>query len=285
MNALLKKGYLLAVVVIVANMFIGNEMKAMNKDSGGPDTQETKDRWQFPSTNNFLKSIDINKIDNINDFQKKGKEGGNQVVPGAQPKQKFFDSLLSNLLSYENSINLIGGALFSVANNYLKLWDYNPGGYWNLRIGCLGLRSKRLLNGLLQLEVNFNLGRGAFWLFPGGYNFIKAYTTREEGRSEDYLEPLYISFLVGNNSIKNKSRGLITLIVVFLLQGFVSIPLTLHFSKFSISISLDSLIWGITGMILELKAKKRIEKEREISLDGFKKVGGNNENGEGENYD
>ena len=40
-------------------------------------------------------------------------------------------------------------------------------------------------------------------------------------------------------------------------------PLTLHFSKFSISISLDSIIWGVAGMILELKAKKIKEKQRE----------------------
>ena len=248
-NTLFKKGYLLAVVVIVANMFIGNEVRAMHKDEKTRLAQENQQ---------------LGKIENSDSSWK-----------------RYVKSFFGFLSSYENPINFIGGPLFSAANNYLKLWNYNPGGYWNLRIGCLGLRSKRFLNGMLQLEVNFNLGRGAFWLFPGGYNFIKAYTKREEGRSEDYLEPLYISFLVGNNSIKNKNRGIKALIVVFLLQGFVSMPLTLHFSKFSISISLDSLIWGITGMILELKAKKRREKEREISLTESKKIGGD----DNENYD
>ena len=137
---------------------------------------------------------------------------------------------------------------------------------------------------MLQFEGNFNLGRGFFWLLLGAYNFIKGLTVKEQQERMFYFIHLYVSTLVaccvGNHKFLAKTAH----IVFFLVQGFVSIPLTLHFSKFSISISLDSILWGVAGMILERKAKKIKEKEREISFGEYKKIGGNNED-DNENYD
>ena len=264
-NTLIRKGYLLAGVIMAANMFTVNEVKAMNSSSSS--------------------------LNNSNIFQKNGEREGNHVRPGDKSEQNIMDKVLSKILSWEGRINFFGGLFFSAANNYLKLWDYNPG--WYRQFGCRGCRSKRFLNGVLQFEVNFiNLGRGAFWLFLGAYNFTKSFTAdkKKDKYHKDYLRSLHFSFLVASCVAKFLKQGksflpIIAFIVFFLLQGFVSIPLAIHISNLSISISLDSLIWGVTGMILELKAKKRREKEREFSFDGFKKVGGNNENGEGENYD
>ena len=108
---------------------------------------------------------------------------------------------------------------------------------------------------MLQFEGNFNLGRGFLWLLLGAYNFIKGFTITEQQERMLYFTPLYVSTLVacrvGNHEFLAKTAH----IVFFLVQGFVSMPLTLHFAKFSISIYLDSLIWGITGMILEKKLK------------------------------
>ena len=49
--------------------------------------------------------------------------------------------------------------------------------------------------------------------------------------------------------------------VIFLIQGFVSVPLAIHFSNFSIAISLDSILLASVGKFLSLPA-----------VDGYKKV-------------
>ena len=107
-NTLIRKGYLLAVVVIVANMFIGNYMKAMEME---------KDKLIDDKDRNGFKEIKMEKENS-----------------DSSETQSMY--ILNKVLTYENTINFFGGLFFSVANNYLKLWDYNPGGYWNLRIGC-----------------------------------------------------------------------------------------------------------------------------------------------------
>ncbi len=232
MNTLIRKGYLLAWVIMAANMFAVNEMKAMDPPSINPNDMNN-------DMNNNMNNTQ--KIE-YQDFSDK---------PAPQPKN-FFGSLLFGFLSCEGRINFFGGLFFSVANNYLKWWDYNPGGYWNLRIGCLGLRSKRFLNGMLQFEGNLNLIRGTLWLIPGIFELIQYLRGEKEPRkSTAGLIMLKILEKVKGNEPK---FGFFYSIF-FLVQGFVSIPLTLHFSKFSISISLDSIIWGLTGMIL---AKKKV---------------------------
>ena len=113
---------------------------------------------------------------------------------------------------------------------------------------------------MLQFEGNFNLGRGFLWLLLGAYNFIKGFTITEQQERMLYFTPLYVSTLVacrvGNHEFLAKTAH----IVFFLVQGFVSLPLTLHLPKINLSISiyLDSLIWGITGMILERKLLKNV---------------------------
>ena len=245
-NTLFKKGYLLAGVIIAANIFVGNEMMAMETN---PQEEENE---------KYMKNEN-------HEQQKENKEDSGIPIKDASLLKRG----LNFVLKYENTFNFFGGLFFSVANNYLKLWDYNPGGYWNLRIGCLGLRSKRLLNGMLQFEGNFNLGRGFLWLLLGAYNLIKYFATNEKNSADDAddIEHLYVSTLVGESVYKrfgnNENVGNAALIVAFLLQGFVSMPLTEHLSNFSISRSLDSLIWGITGFFLEKKEQKPNEGAKE----------------------
>ena len=267
-NTLFKKGYLLAGVMMAANIFTINEVKAMNLSSSS--------------------------LNNSNTSQNFGE--GNQVVPGTQPKQKY--NLLFGLLSWEGRINFFGGLFFSAANNYLKLWDYNPG--WYRQFGCLGWRSKKFLNGVLQFEVNFiNLGRGAFWLLPGIIDFIQYAKGKEDPiilllRSTAGL--ITMKILSTNEELckyPKVSFGFgVSYFIFFILQGFVSMPLTLHLPKInlSISISLDSIIWGITGMILDRKLKNE-QKEDEIikrefsSLYEYEEFRKNNEtNDKRENY-
>ena len=80
---------------------------------------------------------------------------------------------------------------------------------------------------MLQFEGNFNLGRGFLWLLLGAYNFIKAYSA--DGSDDVYGKPLYVSFLVANRFYEEWFK--ISFIVSFLIQGFVSMPLTLHLPK------------------------------------------------------
>ena len=249
-NTLIRKGYLFAGVIIAANIFVANEMMAM----------ETNPQEEVTNENNMENEK--------HEQQKENNENSGNLNKNASLLKRG----LNFVLKYENTINFFGGLFFSGFNNYFKWWDYNPGLYCNLRIGCLGLRSKRLLNGMLQFEGNFNLGRGFLWLLLGAYNFIKGFTITEQQERMLYFTPLYVSTLVACRVGNHEFLAKTAFIVVFLLQGFVSMPLTLHFSKFSISIYLDSLIWGMTGMILNRKlmnGQLKIEGEKvdEILID------------------
>ena len=224
MNVLFKKGYLLAGVIMAANMFVVNEVKAMEKEN------------------------DTSIHDNTE--QEEGKKRKKR-----DKNASSLESVLNFVLSRENTINLIGGVVFSGANNYLKLWDYNPGSYCNLRIGCLGWRSKKLFD-IVQLDINLNLGRGISWSFLGVNNVIKGLN------DENYAKPLYFSHLVARLFDGNGFMQPTAFIAVFLIQGFVSMPLTFHISNFSIAISFDSIIWMGIGYILELKMEKKKKKTK-----------------------
>ena len=198
-NTLFKKGYLLAVVIMAANMFIGNEMKAMEKE---PNYEEDKD---------------------INEKKKEEKSG----------VQIFLDNF------YKDDIIMftVGGLVSSVANNYFKWWNYNAGTYRG-EFGCIGWRSKRLLNDILQFEGNFNLGRGISWSI---FEFLICYALPKWKKNHEAFFPLSIA-----------------------IRGFLSAPLTLHFSKFSISISLDAILRGVINILIYLKHKKEEEEEEEL---------------------
>ena len=214
MNTLFRKGYLLAGVMMAANMFVGNEMKA------------TDNRERI----------------NMDENTEKNEEGKDKDASS-------IESVLNFVLSRENTINLIGGVVFSGANNYLKWWDYNAGSYCNLRIGCLGWRSKKFFD-IVQVDINLNVGRGISWLIPGTYNFIKACKANNDDE-EKYTKPLYFSYLVGNLFDGESYVSLAAFIAVFLIQGFVSVPLAIHISNFSIAISLDSMLWAGIGKFLD----------------------------------
>ena len=247
MNTLFRKGYLLAGVTMAANMFIINEMKATDttlttniKKTREPEEENNTDRI-------FLYTDDIDQED------KDGK------APETQPKQNIMDKVLSKVLYWENPINLIGGAVFSVANNYFKWCDYNPGKYW--QFGCLGWRSKKFLNGVLQFEVNFvNLGRGAFWLIAtlfGSYEYLK--------QKKDPKELTSTAAVIMNYTWTYDTMGHILFYLLSSLQGFVSTPLAIHISNFSIAISLDSILWVLaSGLSTIVRGKKKKNEEDSI---------------------
>ncbi len=236
-NMLLKKGYLLAGVIMAANIFVVNEMKAStisSEENNGDNTE---------------------KKEEIN--------GGE----GKEEKKSNVQGFFNFVLTYENTINFFGGALFTLANSFYKFYENKPGFYFDYYFA--GWNSNPFVKGYLQFCPNINLGRGILWLIPGAYNFIKGINSEEkEEDAEDYLKPLYVSFLVAER-FKNDTACATALIVVFLLQGFVSMPLTLHLSNFSISISLDSMIWAVIGYILDKKYGEIPVKgdEKESSID------------------
>ena len=227
-NTLFKKVYLLAGVMIAANMFAVTEVKAMEAGQSEQKKEETKKNGEKIK----LKIKDFTKQENNEKKDKKGKISGPQ-------------SFCNFLLSHENAINLIGGVVSSVANNYLKLWDYNAGSYCNLRIGCLGWRTKKFFD-IVQVGINLNLGRGILWLIPGIFGLMQCIKTREK----EY--PIILNSTAGLITLKilkkmkkekNIASSAVFYSIIFLTQGFVSIPLTIHFSNFSISISFDSILW------------------------------------------
>ena len=231
-NTLFRKGYLLAGVIMAANIFVVNEVRAMEKLE---NDVENNDNGDFKGE------------------KEKGKQGNLGV-------QEF----LNKVLYCENTINLIGGVFFSCANNYFKWLDYNPGLYFKL--GCLGWRFRRLIKDIFQFDINLNLGRGGFWLiatFFESYKYI-------EGR----IAPIELTCTAAviMNSIMNNSWVLsfVGVNLFFFLssfQGFVSVALAIHISNFSISVSLDSIIWGGIGKFLELKLEKRKEEWKKKFLE------------------
>ena len=240
MNVLFKKEYLLAVVIMAANMFVVNEVRAMEKNN--------KEKENItPNDNEDL--IPVEESNEQYYFNKKY-ENASFLIKG----------VLYRVLSSENYINLIGGVISSVANNYLKWWDYNPGKY--SKLGCLGWRSGRLIKDIFQFDINLNLGRGVFWLIPGIIDFF----IPDKNGENKILDIMCTSFNVGMIILINfkseigKTLSLISQTAVLLFQGFVSMPLAIHISNFSIAVSLDSIIWMGIGKFLELEIKNMEKK-------------------------
>ena len=255
MSTLFRKGYLLAGVVMLLNMFVVKEVMAMEGGStGNPFSSELQ---MNPNSNNELN----NNSTNIEGYRRiEGTESEKLDVTEDQFAPSILDELLYRLLFWENRINFFGGIIVSGFNNYLKLWDYNPGVY--RQFGCIGWRYKRSLYEVLQFEVNLNLIRGAFWLIPGIIGFIQYANGKEDPiillRSTAGL--ITMKILSTNEEWEKKSKvsfGFgVSYFIFFILQVFISMPLTFHISNFSISISLDSMIWGITGFFLDKKFLK-----------------------------
>ena len=237
MNTLFRKGYLLAGVMMAANMFVVNEVKAMNNKENNMDTEEEEIKYniEYQGTENEEHSLN-NTEENDLSFKKKC--------------LSFVGWVLYYSLSYENYINLIGGVVFSCANNYLKLWDYNAGSYCNLRIGCLGWRSGRLID-IFQIDINLNLGRGVLWLIATCF-FSSEYLRRRN--TIDYIPNTAAVIMKSWNIIEAKEDNFAARCILFLFlssfQGFASMPLAIHISNFSISISFDSILWGGIGIYL-----------------------------------
>ena len=245
-STLFKKGYLLAGVVMAANMFAVNEMKASNSKNNEEDNPETLQvdlKQQLLDKQNQQME---NHAENTNSDKEEEKKDGE----GDQKKQGPLD----RLLSYENIINLFGTLALSGANNYFKWWDYNAGSYCNLRIGCLGWRTKKFFD-IVQLDFNLNLGRGAIWLIPHIINLIMIKTKAKKENTEEKKQN------EEENDAKSGSNASPWVSFLFkgILQGLISIPLTFHISNFSIAISLDSMLWAGIGFFLD-KGKNNEEK-------------------------
>ena len=230
-NMLIKKGYLLAGVIMAANMFIVNEVKATDEENN----------------DNILNTNEKNKNSSIS---------------------HILDTASEFILLWENTINLAVGFVFSSVNNYFRWWDYNAGSY--RKLGCFGWRSGRFLKDYLQFEVNLNVGRGILWLIPGACDFIISSLLQQK-------DPAFFTAIHIAQRIKEKKYGdtaiMTTVFLVFLLQGFVSMPLAIHISNFSIAISLDSIFWASVGKFLSVG--KNLP-----TVDGYEEVEQNEEKDE-----
>ena len=249
MNTLFKKGYLLAGVMMAANMFVVNEVKASETGDLSGQGGEIATEEQFQNKENLTTEKAEEKKENLNIKEDK---------KGDQKKQGPLDKLLS----LENYFNLFGTLALSGINNYFKWWDYNAGGYCTLRIGCLGWRTKKFFD-IVQLDFNLNLGRGALWLIPGIFGLMQFIKMREK----EY--PIILNSTAGLIILKilkkvkkedNIASSAVFYSIIFLIQAFVSAPLTFHISNFSISISLDSILWAVIGKFLELEIKNMEKK-------------------------
>ena len=282
-NTLIREGYLLAVVVIVANMFVGNEMKAMNKDKKDEILLEKVNNMPEPPTNtNPDVNIQKNKI-----LQEKDKTTEQKIrIKNAFPIGPC--KYIGFLLQWENTINLVGGALFTLANGLYNFYENKPSFYFDGLFA--GWNSNPFARGYLQFCPNINLGRGILWLvtyyaqtllmplYCG--NIIKALRTRgvEDktiknfvGRYFFYLFNEYTPIAIGlklkgkmkcDNSEKKYKIFSFFQILLRLLQNFVSLPLIIHLtSEFTISIAFDAIMWMVvTHFIVGDKIEKKVEK-------------------------
>ena len=149
------------------------------------------------------------------------------------------------------------------------MWNYDAGIY--CKFVWFGWRSKRFLNDMLQFEVNLNVVRGILWLFPGYLFFFV------QGGFSEYTTATACSFAISLQlfplkyedkeeiKIENQFRRKIITFPLFILQGFISAPLTWHISNFSIAISLDSIFWELVA-IVSIWAHERINPVEKLSL-------------------
>ena len=218
-STLIRKGYLLAGVLMAANMFVVNEVKASSETKNLNNKEKKKKKYIIDSDE---KSI-------TKDVKIEGEENKKKQGP------------LYKLLSGENYFNLFGTLALSCANNYFKWWDYNAGGYLKLRIGCLGWRTKKFFD-TVQLDFNLNLGRGALWTI---LDFISLCF-----RGEQKTVAMYVEHKAKLNKLTKEARLAAYFFITFL-QGLISAPLTVHIAKFdfSISLSIDSILWEIVRQV------------------------------------
>ena len=241
-NTLFKKVYLLAGVVMAANMLVVNEIRATNTDGRN--------------------EIEINEFDQ-----------GNSDSPGKNTS--LLKIVLNFVLTYENYINFIGGLVSSgFINNYFKWWDYNPGGYGQFLWS--GWRSKRFLNDIFQFDINLNWVRCVFWMiatFFGSNDYLKSRISITDLKTYLKCTAAVIMASAITEGWKNGPRGKILFFFLSSLQGFVSMPLAIHISNFSIAISLDSIIWELVSGLSKIVMMKNISgKEMEETMTDDNKV-------------
>ena len=268
-NTLFRKGYLLAGVLMAANMFVVNEVKA-SEDPSEKKKEEEKDTDS---------QKDNTEEDNVQTEQKIEIENSFYIGPC---------KYIGFLLQWENTINLVGGALFTLANGLYNFYENKPSFYFDGLFA--GWNSNPFARGYLQFCPNINLGRGILWLvtyyaqtllmplYCG--NIIKALRTRgvEDktiknfvGRYFFYLFNEYTPIAIGlklkgkmkcDNSEKKYKIFSFFQILLRLLQNFVSLPLIIHLtSEFTISIAFDAIMWMVvTHFIVGDKIEKKVEK-------------------------
>ena len=289
MNTLFKKGYLLAGIMMAANMFVGNEMKAMKKNKTNENPLEDINK---NNNNNNMPAppTDTNSDVNIQDnkiLQEKDKTTEQKIrIKNAFPIGPC--KYIGFLLQWENTINLVGGALFTFANGLYNFYENKPSFYFDGFFA--GWNSNPFARGYLQFCPNINLGRGIFWLvmycaqtllmprYCG--NIIKALRTRgvEDKTIKNFVDPYcfylfneYTPIAIGlklkgkikcDNSEKKYKIFSFFQILLRLLQNFVSVPLIIHLtSEFTISIAFDAIMWMVvTHFIVGNKIEKKVEK-------------------------
>ena len=233
MNTLFRKGYLLAGVIMAANMFVVNEVKATEDDHNG----------YFGDTENVILEKSMNLEIGIKNHKK------NSLT-------------LKNFLSYDNYINLFVEVVSSVANNYFKWWSYDSGAY--REFGRIGWRSGRLIKDIFQFDINLDLGRGVFWLIVTFFRSYEYLIKDKISITDVRNTPAVIMASVITKTWRNDPSGKILFFFLSNVQGFVSAPLAIHFSNFSISISLDSILWELVKISTIFMKNKRNEVNQDI---------------------
>lgn len=232
-NMVIRKGYLLAEVVMAANMLVVNEMKAMKEETNENNEEKNQNNKQF-----------------------------DEVGDGEKINIDFYFAkceYIGFLTMWKNTINLVGEALFTFANGLYNFYDNKPSFYFDYYFA--GWNSNPFAKGYLQFCPNINFGRGIFWLVMGYLTtyLLNSYceeirngTTNKNARHN--VTAYFITFkdytpwAIGSklcNIMQMEGNNLYFIYhFIRLLQNFVSIPLIINFtSKFTISIAFDSIIW------------------------------------------
>jgi len=265
-NTLFRKVYLLAGVIMAANMFVVNEMKATNDPSEQKKEEEKDTDSQKDNT----------EEDNVQTEQKIEIENSFYIGPC---------KYIGFLLQWENTINLVGGALFTFANGLYNFYENKPSFYSDYLFA--GWNSNPFARGYLQFCPNINLGREIFWLvIYCAQTFLMRTFCKiikenlvDKGVNEEaakrfangYLFCLfgeYTPFVIGNKLVKNMKCANKRKIYVFIrsllgvVQNFVSVPLIIHLtSKLTISIAFDAIMWMVVShFVIDDKLKNYIKK-------------------------
>ena len=264
-NMLIKKCYLLAGMVMAANMFIVNEVKASTNEEQHKDE---KNENNIPS-NMFNSNLNINNTLNNPPVQSgAGAQGPNPNILQYSNQSNFNNSQYVNPLfqTLSKSGNMEPAAIMGNQTCNEKTMMFIENKFKNINSNMHLLLRYNNMHFLLRYRHWINIVGGL--TISAANNYFRWW---------DYKQGVYLQFGFLGYRFKSFAKGIFQLEInlnlckgifwtilagiltrsqqpnlttIGLMQQFISVPLTVHFAGVSISIAFDSILWMVIDIFL-----------------------------------